>query len=63
MTLYDDLAQSGVVAAIAGISSLMAIAATQNGLPCVTDLYTTGLATALAFFVRFATLKEYEPRE
>lgn len=63
MTLKEELLESAVVSAIAGISALTAIAATHAHFPELFDLYTVGLATALAFCVRFATLKEYAPEE
>ena len=63
MTLKEAIVESAVVAAIAGISALIALAATAQTLPCLIDLYTTGLATALAFLVRFATLREIAPTE
>jgi len=63
MTVYDQLIESLVVALIAGVSALVAISATEQILPDLMDLYTVGLATALAFLVRFATLREIAPNE
>ena len=61
MTLWERVIESFVVAAIAFISALIAISATEQILPDAMDLYTCALAFGLAFLVRFATLSEYEP--
>jgi len=63
MTIFEQVLESLIVAAIAGVSALIAIAATEQILPDLIDLYTVGLATGLAFLVRFATLRDIEPEE
>lgn len=63
MTIMEQVIESLVVAAIAGVSALIAISATEPTLPDLHDIYTVVLATALAFLVRFATLKQYAPVE
>jgi len=63
MTIAEQALESLIVAAIAGISALIAIAATEQVLPDRIDLYTVGLATTLAFLVRFATLRDIAPEE
>jgi len=63
MTIMEQVTESLIVALIAGVSALVAISATEQVLPDLMDLYTVGLATALAFLVRFATLREIEPDE
>jgi len=63
MTIKEQLLESVIVAGIAGISALIAIAATEQLLPDLIDLYTVGLATTLAFLVRFATLRDIEPED
>jgi len=63
VTVGEQCVESMVVAGIAGVSALTAIAATEQTLPGVVDGYTVLLATALAFLVRFATLRDYAPKE
>jgi hypothetical protein len=63
MSIIEQALEALIVALIAGVSALVAIAATEQELPGLLDLYTVGLATALAFLVRFATLRDIEPPE